>query len=143
VDITEFWRIFGAAILVLGGAFYAYVSWTKAKIQGLEGSVTAMKEREKEQDTCIKSLQGKEGDEMVRDYRTGEIERKLGALSEQVAAGFAEIKGATNASNMQIALILERQGNTQATVDEIRKVVASHERILAKHGLIDGEVEEP
>lgn len=138
LTVTEFWRAFGSAALILGGAFYAYVSRTNSKIQHLEGSVTAMKEKEKErdvkegeQDKNIKSLQGREADEKVRDYRTDEIDRKLGALSEQVAAGFAEMRGAIAASNMQTALMIERQGHMQSDLEEVKRIVAKHERILA------------
>lgn len=138
LSVTEFWQLFGSAAIVLGGAFYAYVSRTNGKIQHLEGSVIAMKEKDKEregkeveQDKSIKSLQDKEADGKVRDYRTDEIDRKLGALSEQVAAGFAEMRGAIAASNMQTALMLERQGHMQSDLDEVKRIVAKHEKILA------------
>lgn len=146
----EFWKLFSPAAITIGGAFFAYVIWTKMKIHGLEGSMEAMKEaikkhedKEKEQDASIKSLQGKEADDKLRGYRMDEIERRLCELSEQLVAGFAEIRGAINAGNVQTALILERQGNMQASLEKVEKRVDRQERIIASSGIAGEGVDEP
>lgn len=139
MNFTEFWDSYGGLVLFIGAAVSAYVLWSKLAISRLEGRASEMEKHNAAQADCIKSLQAKEADEKVRAYRADESDKKLDALTRQVTEGFAEIRGALAAGNLQSVQIIGEVSNLKKSTDKLWQKLERHERIIAEAGLASAE----
>ena len=146
MTLETFIKNYGSLALSLGAAFAVYVVWSKLAIARLEGRASILEKHNEAQDKalssqsdCIKSLQAKESDEKVRAYRADESDKKLDSLARQVTEGFAEIRGAIAAGNLQNVQIIGEVGNLKKSTDKLWQKHERLERIIAEAGLASAE----
>lgn len=139
MTFTDFWRAYGSLILAVGTAIGVYIVWSKLSIAKLEGRVSALEKLVAAQTDCIKSLQAKETDEKLREYKAEESAKKIDALTKAVSEGFARIDGKLEAQALQNVQIIGDLGNLKKSNDKAWEKLDKHEKALIALG---AEVEE-
>ena len=147
MTLETFIKNYGSLALSLGAAFAVYVVWSKLAIARLEGRAATLEKHDEAQDkalaaqsTCINSLQAKETDEKLREYKAEESTKKLDALTKAVSEGFARIDGALGQQALQNVQIIGDLGNLKKSNEKAREKLDKHEKALIALGV---EVDEP